>query len=172
MRAHVVPLGEAARRLGCHPETLRRRIRAGRLEPADRGPHGEYLISLRSLAGIRLTQGGRPAKRQRPSEARIPADRFIEIWRPLTLAGATRPIYRYILDVLLEPDLDPEFSLFLDFWRLLMAGVSARTAGRRLRLPAQVAETWSEWHLEDIEEVVTSRIRRRARSRLVNRDRS
>jgi hypothetical protein len=43
------------------------------------------------------------------------------------------------------------------------------TAASRLRLPAPVAQLWDQWDLEQIEEVVAGRIRRRARALLVNR---
>src|SRR5215472_4276025 len=47
----------AAQRLGCHVETLRIRVRDGRL-PAVRGPHGAYYVSEQSLAA--LPPVGRP----------------------------------------------------------------------------------------------------------------
>ena len=47
----LVKLDVAARRLGCHIETLRLRIRSGRLT-AYRGPHGAYYIGIESLIGL------------------------------------------------------------------------------------------------------------------------
>lgn len=44
----LINLAEAARRLGCHVETLRIRIRKGRLR-AVRGPHGAFYISQDGL---------------------------------------------------------------------------------------------------------------------------
>jgi len=44
----LVKLDKAARRLGCHVETLRLRIRRGELK-AHRGPHGAYFIGIVSL---------------------------------------------------------------------------------------------------------------------------
>ncbi len=49
MRLHK--LSDVADRLGCHVETLRIRIRSGRLK-AVRGPHGAYYISARSRGGL------------------------------------------------------------------------------------------------------------------------
>jgi len=46
--AKLVKLDRAARRLGCHVETLRLHIRTGRL-PAVRGPHGAYYIDVDDL---------------------------------------------------------------------------------------------------------------------------
>lgn len=53
-------LSDAARRLGCHVETLRLRIRAGQLK-ATRGPHGAYYVSLSDLVALpRLGQRRTP----------------------------------------------------------------------------------------------------------------
>jgi hypothetical protein len=49
MRLHK--LTDVADRLGCHVETLRIRIRGGRLK-AVRGPHGAYYISAQSCGGL------------------------------------------------------------------------------------------------------------------------
>ena len=49
MRLHK--LTDVAERLGCHMETLRIRIRSGRLK-AVRGPHGAYYISAQSRGGL------------------------------------------------------------------------------------------------------------------------
>src|SRR5487761_261583 len=50
-RSKLIKLDVAAKRLGCHIETLRLRIRSGRLE-ANRGPHGAYYIRIESLRGL------------------------------------------------------------------------------------------------------------------------
>jgi len=47
----LVKLDVAARRLGCHVETLRIRVRNGRL-PAVRGAHGAYYVSEEALAAL------------------------------------------------------------------------------------------------------------------------
>src|ERR1700730_17130308 len=49
MRLHK--LTDVADELGCHVETLRIRIRSGRLK-AVRGPHGAYYISAQSRSGL------------------------------------------------------------------------------------------------------------------------
>src|ERR1700738_972145 len=63
MRLHK--LTDVADRLGCHVETLRIRIRSGRLK-AVRGPHGAYYISAQSRGGLlvrkrSIVQVGAPA---------------------------------------------------------------------------------------------------------------
>ncbi len=57
MMARLYKLTDVAERLGCHVETLRLRVRSGRLK-AVRGPHGAYYISGRSLGDLRV--GKRP----------------------------------------------------------------------------------------------------------------
>ena len=51
-KSSLIKLDVAALRLGCHVETLRLRIRSGRLE-AYRGPHGAYYIGVKSLRRLR-----------------------------------------------------------------------------------------------------------------------
>ena len=58
-------MDDAAHNLGCHVETLRLRIRSGRLR-ARRGPHGAYYISSRSLAALRVRK---PYPKAPPSAA-------------------------------------------------------------------------------------------------------
>ena len=58
----VVRLDEAARRLGCHVETLRIRVRDGRLQ-AVRGPHGAYYVAERDLAELPQPRRGWPPRR-------------------------------------------------------------------------------------------------------------
>lgn len=65
VKSSLIKLDVAAKRLGCHVETLRLRIRTGRLK-AVRGPHGAYFISTRSLRGLRVRKPP-PWKRRRPN---------------------------------------------------------------------------------------------------------
>ena len=66
MKGRLLKLDQVAELLGCHVETLRLRIRAGRLN-AVRGPHGAYFISGRSLRGLRVRK--RPPRQRRPPTA-------------------------------------------------------------------------------------------------------
>ncbi|TAN32067.1 hypothetical protein EPN29_10105 [bacterium] len=65
MKFRLIKLDVAAKRVGCHVETLRLRIRSGRLK-AVRGPHGAYFISTRSFLGLRVRKPP-PWKRRRPT---------------------------------------------------------------------------------------------------------
>jgi len=58
----MIRLDEAARRLGCHVETLRIRVRDGRLA-AVRGPHGAYCVVEQDLAELPLPRRGGPSQR-------------------------------------------------------------------------------------------------------------
>jgi len=55
----LVKLDRAARRLGCHIETLRLHIRTGRLQ-AVRGPHGAYYVDAEHLASYPKPRRGWP----------------------------------------------------------------------------------------------------------------
>jgi hypothetical protein len=56
----LVKLDRAARRLGCHVETLRVHIRTGRLQ-AIRGSHGAYYVDAEDLASYPRPRRGWPA---------------------------------------------------------------------------------------------------------------
>lgn len=91
----LVKLDKAARRLGCHIETLRLRIRRGQLK-AYRGPHGAYFIGIVSL--LKLV-ANLPAVAPAPTETDLK-----EAWRKARLragqelgvseAGDIRPYSR------------------------------------------------------------------------------
>jgi AraC-like DNA-binding protein len=66
MKSSLLKLDDVAKRLGCHIETLRLRIRSGRLK-AVRGPHGAYFISARSLRVLRVRT--RPPRQRRTPTA-------------------------------------------------------------------------------------------------------
>jgi AraC-like DNA-binding protein len=65
VKSSLLKLDDVAKRLGCHIETLRLRIRSGRLK-AIRGPHGAYFISARSLRVLRVRPRP-PAHRRTPT---------------------------------------------------------------------------------------------------------
>jgi hypothetical protein len=65
-----VKLMAAARRLGCHVETLRIRIRDGRLK-ATTGPHGAYYVSQEDLAA--LPRPGQKPPARHPTREKLEA---------------------------------------------------------------------------------------------------
>jgi AraC-like DNA-binding protein len=76
VKSRLLKLDDVAERLGCHIETLRLRIRSGRLK-AVRGPHGAYFISARSLRVLRVRT--RPSRRRRTPTA----EDLDEAWRAM-----------------------------------------------------------------------------------------
>jgi AraC-like DNA-binding protein len=66
VKSNLLKLDDVAKHLGCHIETLRLRIRSGRLK-ATRGPHGAYFISARSLRVLRVR--ARPPRQRRTPTA-------------------------------------------------------------------------------------------------------
>jgi hypothetical protein len=62
VKSRLLKLDDVAKRLGCHIETLRLRIRSGTLK-AIRGPRGAYFISARSLRHLRVRT--RPVRERR-----------------------------------------------------------------------------------------------------------
>jgi hypothetical protein len=66
VKSSLLKLDDVAKRLGCHIETLRLRVRSGRLK-AVRGPHGAYFISARSLRILRVRT--RPPRQRRTPTA-------------------------------------------------------------------------------------------------------
>lgn len=145
----LIKLSEAARRLGCHVETLRIRIRKGRLK-AVRGPHGAYYISQDGLL----------------SQFRIPRSKPHVVLTPARLARSWALVERGLNDgerALLQA-VKSDTGLNLPLYRLasvhrLVAlglgfdqiaeelGISARHARRleRRRLRPALAKTrWQE----------------------------
>jgi hypothetical protein len=76
VKSGLLKLDDVAKRLGCHIETLRLRIRSGRLK-AVRGPHGAYFISARSLRVLRVRT--RPVRQPRTPTA----EDLDESWRAM-----------------------------------------------------------------------------------------
>ena len=62
-----IKLSDAALELGCHIETLRERVRAGRLE-AERGPHGAYYVTAAALERMPPIVRASPRRRLTPEE--------------------------------------------------------------------------------------------------------
>jgi hypothetical protein len=74
VKVRLLKLDQVAELLGCHVETLRLRVRAGRLK-AIRGPHGAYFISSRSLRGLRV-------RKRLPRQRRPPTAENLQVgWR-------------------------------------------------------------------------------------------
>jgi AraC-like DNA-binding protein len=120
----LIRLPEAARKLGCHVETLRERIRDGRLS-AVRGPHGVYLVKPQDLDRQPRPVRGRPPK-DWPVLSRADNERS---WREaeLELSADSNDIRIEVrlLKVLREdPDFAPELYRLVTVHRLRAIGWS------------------------------------------------
>src|ERR1700686_913428 len=95
VKSSLPKLDDVAKRLGCHIETLRLRIRSGRLK-AVRGPHGAYFISSRSLRVLRVRT--RPVRQRR-----TPTAEDLDVaWRAMERRGRRAPAARDELVPFLE----------------------------------------------------------------------
>jgi len=76
VKSSLLKLDDVAKRLGCHIETLRLRVRSGRIK-AIRGPHGAYFISARSLRVLRV-------RTRLPRQRRTPTAEDLNVaWRAM-----------------------------------------------------------------------------------------
>src|ERR1700737_4115330 len=88
VKSKLLKLDDVAQRLGCHIETLRLRIRRGRLK-AIRGPHGAYFISARSLRVLHVRT--RPPRQRRTPTAEDLNVAWRAMERRLRRGGGGRP---------------------------------------------------------------------------------
>jgi hypothetical protein len=133
-----IQLSDAARRLHCHVETLRIRVRDGRLK-ASRGPHGAYYVGAEELANL-----PRPGKSQAPpivspgdiDDAWDRGERFLD--RNRHVFARELKLYRVLRG---DPDRQPRLYRLLSVNRLRalglpfaqiadMVGITARHARR------------------------------------------
>ena len=140
-------LSDAAHELGCHVETLRERIRDGRLE-AVRGPHGAYFVTRASLDAQPRPTRGRPFRDEPELTAAAEAQSWREVERLLAEETIHIRIELGLLKVLRE---DPDF--FPDLYRLVTVH-RLRTLG------------WGFQHIAEWLEISERHARRLAKKRL------
>lgn len=117
-----IKLSDAARRLGCHVETLRLRIRAGQLN-ATRGPHGAYYVSRVDLAALpRPRQHPPPPPQPTPDEVEASWDQMEEYLERGRL-GLTREL-KLFRQIRAEPTGNRKLSRVIAVNRLGRAGMS------------------------------------------------
>lgn len=145
----VLRLSEAARELGCHVETLRERVRDGRLA-AHRGPHGVYLVTRAALRTQLAPRRGRPRQDLYWPRLTSKLERrsWLEVERILFDQSDNIDIERRLLRALRQ---DPEF--WPELYNLVSVHRLAAVGG---------AVSWIAWHL-DISE---RHVRRLAQKRL------
>lgn len=116
----MIKLSEAARRFHCHVETLRIRVRDGRLK-ATRGRHGAYYVTAEELANLpRPGERPRPAtlSRQDIEDAWDRGERFLAQNR--SAFARELKLYRVVRD---EPDRHPRLYRLLAVNRLRALGL-------------------------------------------------
>ncbi len=122
----MLRLSEAARELGCHVETLRERIRDGRLE-ARRGPHGAYLVTRAALRTQLRPKRGRPRQDRywpRLTE-KLERRSWLEVERILFDQSDNIQIERRLLQALRQdPEFWPELYNLVSVHRLAAVGGS------------------------------------------------
>jgi AraC-like DNA-binding protein len=114
VKGRFLKLDQVAEQLGCHVETLRLRIRSGRLK-AVRGPHGAYFISARSLRVLRVRT--RP-----PRQRRTPTAEDMNVaWRAMERHLRRLPAAHEELEPFLEA-LKINHAINVGAYRLVCAG--------------------------------------------------
>ena len=131
--AASIPLSEAARRVGCHVETLRERVRDGRLE-ATRGAHGRYYVTEAALS--RMKPPAKPILRSFSPEV-LEAS---WVWLEDVLSHDQR--YRrseeaIVAELRLDPSRDAALYRLLSVQRLLAAGLGCEEVARELIISAR-----------------------------------
>src|SRR5665213_1914865 len=120
----LVRLSEVAREFGCHVETLRERVRNGRLE-AVRGPHGVYLVTRATIETQDRPRRGRPrADREWPRlTEELDFSSWAEIQRLLAEESDDVRIELRLIKVLRQdPDVWPELYNLVSVQRLRAIG--------------------------------------------------
>jgi hypothetical protein len=120
-RRELVRLGDAARALGCHVETLRLRVRDGRLG-AKRGPHGAYFITRQDLLALE------PPRRGQAPAQRLSRSRLNNAWAPVTdvvlRSGQWRERELALAeDICRHPEINPMIHRLISVHRLRKGGV-------------------------------------------------
>ncbi len=137
-------LPDAARTLGCHIESLRRRIRAGRL-PARRGPRGVYLVRDSDLARVWIRPAaGRPARLD--EAASWAALESLIYSYPKTHAAAIA----LLRELRTQPEMRPRLQLVLAVLRLRLSGLTYRKIASTLDISERHARRTARRDLEAI----------------------
>ena len=156
-----VTLAEAAKRLSCNIETLRRRVRTGALK-ANRGPHGAYLVREADLGLVWVEPG-----RGRPPRIQDEEATWALLQSLVFKFGRTRSDARRLLsDMRADPTTHPRLQRLLHVLRLRLMGLPYREI-------AAIADT-TERHARrlahrDLELVLREELRRDERRRVRER---
>jgi len=155
-----IKLTDAARRMGCHVETLRIRIREGRLK-ATRGPHGAYYVSADDLAAL-PRPGQKPVARQPTQEELKASWDKIERYLKRNRAALAREL-RQFRQVRQDPSQNRRLYRLISVNRLVDLGLNFEQIAVRVGISARHARRLAERRPLDAlrRDVETIRSRRR-----------
>lgn len=137
VRRELVRLDDAARGLGCHVETLRLRIRDGRLG-AKRGPHGAYFITRQDLLALE------PPRRGQAPARRLSRSQLNDAWAPVTEVVLRSGRWRaqelaLAEDICRDPAISPMTHRLISVHRLRKGGVPFDQIAEELGISARHA---------------------------------
>ena len=118
----MIRLDDAARRLGCHVETLRLRVRDGRLA-AVRGPHGAYYVAANDLAELPVPRRGWPPRRSFTRREIEDSWDLVEVILSPTKEWATRE-RALIAELRAHPATSPKLYRLVSVHRLRRLGMA------------------------------------------------
>jgi hypothetical protein len=135
--SELVRLVDAARGLGCHVETLRLRVRDGRLR-AMRGPHGTYFIRRQDLVALE------PPRRGQAPAQRLSRSQLNDAWAPVTEIVLRSGLWRereLVLaeDICRHPEINPTIHRLISVHRLRKGGVPFEQIAEELGISARHA---------------------------------
>jgi hypothetical protein len=133
----LVKLDEAARWLGCHVETLRIHIRAGRLI-AVRGPHGAYYLDARDVATYPRPQRGWPKPREFSERQLGQSWSLIEGTLPKAMAWRTREL-DLVDELRMHPERNRRLYRLLSVHRLRRLGLTFSQIAEKLGITSRHA---------------------------------
>ena len=140
----LIKLSDAARRLRCHVETLRLRIRTGQLK-ATRGPHGAYYVSRMDLASL-PRPGQRPPRAlpQEPTREQVDASwDQMEHYLGKTRLGLDREL-KLFRQIRAEPESNRKLYRVIAVNRLGRAGTSLPAIARELSISTRQVKRLAE----------------------------
>ena len=135
-------LDRAARRLGCHVETLRLHIRTGRL-PAVRGPHGAYYVDAEDLASYPRPRRGWPPPEEFSNQQLEQSWSLVEGVLPKARAWRDREL-ALVDELHAKPELNRRLFRLCSVLRLRRLGLTFGQIASQLGITSRHARRLSE----------------------------
>ena len=125
-------LDDAARRLGCHVETLRIRVRDGRLT-AVRGPHGAYYVAAKDLANLPVPRRGWSPRRSFTRREIEDSWDLVEVILSPTKEWANREL-AFVAELRASPAINPRLYRLVSVHRLRRLGMAFEDIADEIRI--------------------------------------